>query len=92
MRLARFNPLALAALAAPQGIPVHTDAVQAVGRVPVHFHELGVATLEARATNFMAQWESVYFWYGAASDSARGFSAVDSSKAGDRGPFPSLLS
>ena len=43
---------ALAVLAAPQGIPVHTDAVQAVGRVPVHFHELGVATLAASAHKF----------------------------------------
>jgi cysteine desulfurase len=30
----------------------HCDAVQAVGRVPVHFHELGVTTLAASAHKF----------------------------------------
>ncbi|MEO6808946.1 MAG: aminotransferase class V-fold PLP-dependent enzyme, partial [Isosphaeraceae bacterium] len=39
-------------LAAEHGVPVHTDAVQAVGRVPVHFHDLGVATLAASAHKF----------------------------------------
>jgi cysteine desulfurase len=43
---------ALAAAAATRGIPVHTDAVQAVGRLPVHFHELGVTTLAASAHKF----------------------------------------
>jgi cysteine desulfurase len=33
-------------------VPVHTDAVQAVGRIPVDFHELGVATLAASAHKF----------------------------------------
>ena len=42
----------LAALAAERGIPVHTDAVQAVGRIPVDFHALGVATLAASAHKF----------------------------------------
>src|SRR5262249_25671942 len=42
----------LAGLAAARGIPVHTDAVQAVGRIPVHFHDLGVATLAASAHKF----------------------------------------
>jgi cysteine desulfurase len=42
----------LAAIAETQGIPVHTDAVQAVGRLEVHFHELGVATLAASAHKF----------------------------------------
>jgi cysteine desulfurase len=42
----------LAGLALPQGIPVHTDAVQAVGRIPVHFHALGVTTLAASAHKF----------------------------------------
>jgi cysteine desulfurase len=42
----------LAALAAGRGIPVHTDAVQAVGRIPVDFHALGVATLAASAHKF----------------------------------------
>ncbi len=42
----------LAALAADRGIPVHTDAVQAVGRIPVDFHALGVSTLAASAHKF----------------------------------------
>jgi cysteine desulfurase len=35
----------IAALAAPHGIPVHTDAVQAVGHVPVDFAASGAAAL-----------------------------------------------
>ena len=42
----------LAALASVREISVHTDAVQAVGRIPVHFHELGVTTLAASAHKF----------------------------------------
>jgi cysteine desulfurase len=42
----------LATLAAGRDIPVHTDAVQAVGRIPVDFHALGVATLAASAHKF----------------------------------------
>jgi len=42
----------LAELAAARGVPVHTDAVQAVGRVPVDFRALGVATLAASAHKF----------------------------------------
>src|SRR5271166_5314847 len=42
----------LATLAQAQGIPIHTDAVQAVGRIPVHFHHLGVSTLAASAHKF----------------------------------------
>lgn len=42
----------LAALLAARGIPVHTDAVQAVGRIPVHFRDLGVTTLAASAHKF----------------------------------------
>jgi cysteine desulfurase len=34
------------------GVMVHTDAVQAVGRIPVDFHALGVATLAASAHKF----------------------------------------
>ena len=37
----------LANLAITFGVPVHTDAVQAVGRIPVNFHALGVSTLAA---------------------------------------------
>jgi cysteine desulfurase len=48
-----LQPVArLSALAARRGIPVHTDAVQAVGRVAVDFHALGVATLAASAHKF----------------------------------------
>ncbi len=43
---------ALAALAAQRGVPVHTDAVQAVGRIPVNFHAMGVTTLAASAHKF----------------------------------------
>jgi cysteine desulfurase len=42
----------LAMCAAEQGIPIHTDAVQAVGRIPVSFHALGVTTLAASAHKF----------------------------------------
>jgi cysteine desulfurase len=42
----------LAALAGARDIAVHTDAVQAVGRIPVHFHDLGVTTLAASAHKF----------------------------------------
>jgi len=48
-----LQPVArLAELAAARGIPIHTDAVQAVGRVPVDFHALGVSTLAASAHKF----------------------------------------
>ena len=48
-----IQPVAeLARLAADRGVPVHTDAVQAVGRVAVDFHALGVATLAASAHKF----------------------------------------
>lgn len=42
----------LAGLLVECKIPVHTDAVQAVGRIPVHFHRLGVTTLAASAHKF----------------------------------------
>ncbi|MEW4566701.1 cysteine desulfurase family protein [Tautonia sp. JC769] len=42
----------LADRAAASGVPVHTDAVQAVGRIPVDFRGLGVATLAASAHKF----------------------------------------
>ena len=48
-----LQPVAgLADRAREQEIPVHTDAVQAVGRIPVDFHALGVATLSASAHKF----------------------------------------
>jgi cysteine desulfurase len=42
----------LAEAARERGIPVHTDAVQAVGRIPVDFHALGASTLAASAHKF----------------------------------------
>jgi cysteine desulfurase len=39
----------LCELARAHGINVHTDAVQAVGRIPVNFHALGATTLAASA-------------------------------------------
>lgn len=48
-----IQPVArLADLAAARGVPVHTDAVQAVGRIPVDFAGLGVATLAASGHKF----------------------------------------
>jgi cysteine desulfurase len=48
-----IQPVArLAAMARQRGVPVHTDAVQAVGRIAVDFHGLGVATLSASAHKF----------------------------------------
>ncbi|KKO84420.1 cysteine desulfurase family protein [Corynebacterium otitidis] len=41
-----------AARAAKAGTPVHLDAVQATGRIPVDFHELGATTLAASAHKF----------------------------------------
>lgn len=35
-----------------QGVPIHLDAVQAVGKVPVHFAELGVTSLSLGAHKF----------------------------------------
>jgi cysteine desulfurase len=48
-----LQPVAeLARIAAESGVPTHTDAVQAVGRIDVDFHALGVATLAASAHKF----------------------------------------
>jgi cysteine desulfurase len=48
-----LQPVAeLAALASQAGVPVHTDAVQAVGRIAVDFHALGVSTLASSAHKF----------------------------------------
>ena len=41
-----INPIReLAEIAASRGVPLHTDAVQAVGSVPVHFGESGASAL-----------------------------------------------
>ena len=48
-----LQPVAtLVAQASERNIPVHTDAVQAVGRVSLHFHDLGVTTLALSAHKF----------------------------------------
>ena len=36
----------------PPGVPVHCDAAQAVGKMPVDFHRLGVTSLSASAHKF----------------------------------------
>lgn len=38
--------------AAAVGTPVHVDAVQVVGKLPINFHQLGAATLAASAHKF----------------------------------------
>jgi cysteine desulfurase len=39
-------------IAAEAGVPVHTDAVQPVGKLPVNFRQLGVATMTVTAHKF----------------------------------------
>ncbi len=48
-----LQPVAeLAALANDAGVPLHTDAVQVVGKRPVHFRALGVAAMSLSAHKF----------------------------------------
>jgi cysteine desulfurase len=48
-----LQPVAeLAALASHAGVPMHTDAVQVVGKRPVHFRALGVAAMSVAAHKF----------------------------------------
>ncbi|MGD9128718.1 MAG: cysteine desulfurase family protein [Planctomycetia bacterium] len=42
----------LARLSADAGIPLHTDAVQAVGKLPIRFRELGVSSMSVAAHKF----------------------------------------
>lgn len=42
----------IAKIAAEAGVPVHTDAVQPVGKLPVNFRQLGVTTMTATAHKF----------------------------------------
>jgi len=42
----------LASFARNNGVPFHTDAVQAVGHIPIDFHALGATTLAASAHKF----------------------------------------
>ena len=46
------QPVGEVVRAVPAGVPVHTDAAQAVGKLPVHFRELGVTALTASAHKF----------------------------------------
>ncbi len=42
----------LASICDSAGVPLHTDAVQAVGKIPVNFRELGVAAMTIAAHKF----------------------------------------
>ncbi len=42
----------VAELCRDRGIPVHTDAIQAVGKIPVHFRRLGVSAMSVAAHKF----------------------------------------
>ncbi|HEY4233135.1 MAG TPA: cysteine desulfurase family protein [Lacipirellulaceae bacterium] len=42
----------LAAICVERRVPLHTDAAQAVGKLPVHFRDLGVATMSFAAHKF----------------------------------------
>jgi len=42
----------LVAICRTHGVPVHTDAVQAIGRTSIDFHELGVSALSLSAHKF----------------------------------------
>jgi cysteine desulfurase len=48
-----LQPVAeIAQAAAAHGIPVHTDAIQAVAKIPVNFRELGVAAMSVAPHKF----------------------------------------
>jgi cysteine desulfurase len=42
----------LAAICREHGVPFHTDAIQAVGKIPIHFRDLGVDALSLAAHKF----------------------------------------
>lgn len=46
------QPIAPLAREVDGAVPFHCDAVQAVGKIPVHFHDLGVTTLSVSAHKF----------------------------------------
>ena len=78
MRPARSAGRAAGEPGAERGIPVHTDAVQAVGRIPVNFHALGVTTLAASATSFTARWGWASCWSAGGEARSRLLAAVNS--------------
>lgn len=47
-----LQPIGTLARQLPAAVAFHCDAVQAVGKLPVHFHELGVTTLSLSAHKF----------------------------------------
>ena len=47
-----IQPIREIASALPAGVLFHTDAAQAVGKIPVHFHDLGITSLSASAHKF----------------------------------------
>jgi cysteine desulfurase len=47
-----IQPVRDIAMSLPPGVPIHCDAAQAVGKIPVHFHDLGVTSLSASAHKF----------------------------------------
>ncbi len=47
-----LQPVRAVAERLPRQVAFHCDAVQAVGKLPVHFHELGVTSLSASAHKF----------------------------------------
>jgi cysteine desulfurase len=47
-----LQPVRALAQSLPPGVALHCDAAQAVGKVPVHFHDLGATTLTASAHKF----------------------------------------
>ena len=47
-----IQPVRQVAKKLPKGVPLHCDAAQAVGKIPVNFRDLGVTTLSASAHKF----------------------------------------
>ncbi len=47
-----IQPVREVAFSLPTGVPLHCDAAQAVGKLPVDFHALGVTSLSASAHKF----------------------------------------
>lgn len=76
------------------GTPVHVDAVQAVGKVPINFSDLGITSLAASAHKFGGPAASVCFWPSAVLRPSRSPTAAAKSRysprhRGRRGRFRS---